>query len=80
MSQPKTAILDGKDFHYSERTEFRVQVGRGRGTYSTRYKFTGDLRQAVFYYRCLNIGNGYKKRLLCKNEGARTVTLARHLS
>jgi hypothetical protein len=58
-----TATLDGKQIGYSSLTEFLVQVGKGKGSYKTRYKFTGNLAQAVFYYRSLNIGNGYKKRL-----------------
>ena len=58
-----TATLDGKPIAYSTATEFLVQVGRGKGAYQTRYRFTGNLAQAVGYYRCINIGNGYKKRL-----------------
>ena len=60
----KTATLDGKRVSYHDGTEFLVQVGRHRGSYQTRYSFTGDLHQAVRWYRGLNIGNGYKKRLL----------------
>jgi len=59
----KQATLDGKDIAYAEDTQFWVQVGKGRGSYRTRYSFTGNLAQAVFYYRGINIGNGYKKRL-----------------
>lgn len=58
-----TATLDNKRIAYTDETEFLVQVGKGRGSYSTRYRFTGNLEQAVFYYRCINIGNNYKKRL-----------------
>lgn len=59
-----TATLDNKRIAYTNDTEFLVQVGKGRGSYSTRYRFTGDLAQAVFYYRGVNVGNGYKKRLI----------------
>jgi hypothetical protein len=72
------ATLDGKSIAYSNITEFLVQVGRGRGAYSTRYKFVGDLAQAVFYYRCINIGNGYKKRLFVPSFNK--PTLARYIS
>lgn len=58
-----TATLDGKRIAYCNQTEFLVQVGKGRGSYSTRYRFTGDLGQAVLFYRGINVGNGYKKRL-----------------
>jgi hypothetical protein len=54
-------------------TEFLVQVGKGRGAYSTRYKFVGDLAQAVFYYRGINIGNGYKKRLYAPSFNRKTI-------
>jgi hypothetical protein len=59
-----TATLDNKRIAYTDETEFLVQVGKGRGSYSTRYRFTGNLVQAVFYYRSINVGNGYKKRLI----------------
>lgn len=57
------AELDGKKIAYCSETEFLVQVGNGSGSYRTRYRFKGNLSQAVFHYRCINIGNGYKKRL-----------------
>lgn len=59
----KTATLDGKTIAYTDQTEFLVEVGRNQGAYQTRYSFTGNLAQAVMHYRCINIGNGYKKRL-----------------
>jgi hypothetical protein len=70
--------LDGKRIAYTNDTEFLVQVGKGRGSYSTRYRFTGNFAQAVFYYRCLNIGNGYKKRLFVPSFNK--PTLARYIS
>lgn len=60
----KTATLDGKRIAYSDNTEFLVQVGRGKGKYQTKYSFKGELARAVMYYRGINIGNGYKKRLV----------------
>lgn len=60
------AILDGKQIAYSSVTEFFVQIGRGdKSGYKTKYKIVGNLPQAMFYYNGINIGNGYKKRLLC---------------
>lgn len=59
------ASLDGKQIEYSNMTEFLVQMGRyAKGSYKTKYRFTGNLEQAVMYYKGINIGNGYKKRLL----------------
>ena len=60
----KTATLDGKRIAYTDETEFLVQIGRGKSGYTTRYQFKGNLHQAVFYYRGINIGRGYKKRLV----------------
>lgn len=61
--QHRTATLDGKTIAYTDQTEFLVEVGRYSGSYKTRYSFTGDLAAAVMHFRCINIGNGYKKRL-----------------
>ena len=74
----KTATLDGNRIIYSDTTVFEVQVGHKNRAYDTRYSFTGNLHQAVMYYRCINIGNGYKKRLLMR--GARKPVLARAFS
>ena len=76
--QHKTATLDGNRIIYSETTEFLVQVGHKNRAYATRYAFKGNLAQAVMYYRGINIGNGYKKRLLM--PGARKPVLARAFS
>ncbi len=74
----KTATLDGKRIAYGETTEFLVQVGRGKGAYATRYAFKGELARAVMYYNAINIGRGYKKRLVMPN--AIRPVLARELS
>ena len=60
----KTATLDGKRIAYTDDTTFEVQVGRGKSAYVTKYSFKGELARAVLYYRGINIGNGYKKRLV----------------
>ena len=67
--------LDGKRVAYCNRTMFYVQVGRWRGAYTTRYTIEGDIAKAVKYFRCINIGNGYKKRLVMNDQ-----TLARAAS
>ena len=60
-----TTHLNGKPIAYCDETEFLIQVGKGdKGAYKTRYHIVGDLGRAVMYYRAINIGNGYKKRLL----------------
>lgn len=65
MIEMRTAELDGKRIAYTSETEFYVQVGRGaKGSYRTRYSFKGNLVQAVGYFRAINVGNGYKARLI----------------
>lgn len=57
--------LDNKKIAYTTETEFLIQVGRGpKGGYATKYRIVGNLAKAVMYYNGINIGNGYKKRLL----------------
>jgi hypothetical protein len=74
----RTATLDGKRIAYTDDTEFLVQVGRGKSGYTTRFAFKGELARAVFYYRGINIGRGYKKRLVMPN--AMRPVLAREFS
>lgn len=76
--QHKTAVLDNKTITYTDGTVFTVQVGRYRGAYSVRYRIVGNLTQAVMYYKGINIGNGYKKRLVM--DGANRPVLARAFS
>jgi len=59
-----TKELDGKPIAYTSESVFLVQIGRGRGAYKTKYSFKGDLARAVHYFNCINIGYGYKKRLI----------------
>ena len=40
---------------------------RRKGAYVNRLT-TSDKWQAYFYYRCINIGNGYRKRLLLNGK------------
>lgn len=74
----KHVELDGKRIAYADTTEFLVQVGRYNSAYKTRYAFTGNIHQAVAYYRALNVGNGYKKRLYAPSM--KKPTLARMFS
>jgi hypothetical protein len=57
--------LNSKNIAYHTQTQFVVQVGRGsKGSYTTRYVIKGNLKKALWYYEGINLGNGYKKRLL----------------
>lgn len=59
-----TFTLDGVTYSYKEDTPFYVQVGRWRGAYITKWRFTGNFNRAYVHYWGLNVGNGYKKRLV----------------
>jgi len=67
MTTIHTVELGGNKIAYTDESIFEVQVGKNRGAYRTRWRFTGNIHQAVHYYRCINIGNGYKKRLICQS-------------
>lgn len=63
--QPKQLVfeLDGKPIVYDTETVFAVSVGKGkRGSYKLRYTFQ-SVGRAFMHYNCINIGNGYKKRI-----------------
>lgn len=61
----QTAEVDGAPVHYTSDTQFLVQLGRGaKGSFRTKFSTVGNLGQALLFYQGLNIGVGYKKRLL----------------
>lgn len=74
------ATIDGRKIVYDHGTDFIVQSGYGKGSYETRYHTRGNLHQAVRMYKALNVGNGYKKRLIApvlnKPVLARCITVA----
>ncbi|NBR64320.1 MAG: hypothetical protein EBT77_08480 [Verrucomicrobia bacterium] len=77
MSDTTTANIGGRDITFDPFTDFVVQVGKGKsGSYKTRYVITGDLRQALFYYAGINIGFGYKKRLIAPKLGSKPLLQA----
>jgi len=56
-----------------------VQVGRySKGAYKPRYSMH-NAAQAMRYYHGINIGYGYKKRLL-RVDGAKTLVVAKQAS
>ena len=76
----KSQQLDNRTIAYSSETDFLVQVGKGaKGSYKTRCTIKGNLGQAVFWYNCINIGYGYKKRLMMPSCSRKPV-LARQSS
>jgi hypothetical protein len=77
----KTVNIDGKDYTYSESDVWKVEVGKGsKGAYHSRYTLDNP-RQGVWYFNCINIGNGFKKRLsLVKIETGKKVTIVKAAS
>lgn len=55
-------------------TDIWIVQSRRNGVYINRLR-TNNKAQAYFYYRCINIGNGYRKRLLFNGK-----TVLRHTS
>lgn len=79
--QLKTNELDGKLIAYHTATEFWIQCSKSacpKSAYVTRRVIVGNLAQAVMHYNMLNVGNGYRKRLLM--SGANKPVLARQAS
>jgi hypothetical protein len=64
-----TIELDNKKIAFASNTEFYIQIGKGsKGGYKTKMKFLGDdFTRGFMTYQGINIGNGYKKRLISYN-------------
>lgn len=61
------------DLQPRQRIIWHVQVGRyNKGAYKNRYTLH-QAAQAMLYYHGINIGNGYKKRLVKVEDGKRLV-------
>ncbi len=66
----KTVNIDGKDYTYSEGDVWKVAVGKGsKGAYHSRYTLNTP-HQAMWYFNCINVGRGFKKRFsLVRSDG-----------
>lgn len=59
--------INGKKIAFSSETVFIVQTSKTKNRksgYENRVSFKGNLVKAVMYYNMINIGMGYRKRLL----------------
>ena len=66
-----TFMRGGKihDVQYNADTTIVVQVGKGKGKYTSSYTYQGSsFNRAAHHYVSINIGNGYKKRFLIGNK------------
>jgi hypothetical protein len=69
VDQPTLTLKYGKkELKLSKQSEFIVQVGfLSKGRYHDKYSFNVDnWYRAIFYFSNINIGNGFKKRLVVK--------------
>lgn len=76
----RTAVAEnGVAVAYQSKTLFVIEVGRGTGSYRVEKCVVGSLYRAMLWYRGINVGLGYKKRLrmLC---GRSERTLLRQFS
>ena len=64
LNEMMNVTINDREIAYTADTEFLVQVGKGKGAYKTRYSFRGNPYQAVMYFNSINVGDGFKKRLL----------------
>jgi hypothetical protein len=60
---------------------YKIQVGFGqKGAYKTRHHLT-NITQCLLNYRCINIGNGFKKRVrISRDQGITWKTIHRTCS
>jgi hypothetical protein len=71
--------IDGKITKWEDGDTYHVEVGRYRGAYKPR--FTLDTpQQAGFYYSAINIGRGYKKRLVIRRADGTRIVVIRYIS
>jgi hypothetical protein len=62
--------INNKSYQVTSATKYQVQVGKDKSHYENVYVFIGQPWQACGYYRGINIGKGYKKRLLVDGKVA----------
>ena len=71
--------IDGTDYAYTSYDTWELEVGRYRGAYQMRL-CSHSPGPVVAYYRCINTGNGYKKRLVLHREDGTRIVVARYIS
>jgi hypothetical protein len=72
--------IDGKKYTVESGDLWCVEVGRhARGAYKPRYTVETP-QKGTFYYRCINIGLGYKKRLVLERANGQRIIIAKSAS
>jgi len=78
ISTFETITIDNKHYCTTDETLLILQSGRGKSAYRTRLIFIRDFAgRAVMQYNMLNVGNGYKKRLIMQTGDKKTVIARR---
>ena len=79
MSEFYEYTFNGKKISFHKTSTIQIQIGRGKGIYKIRHTFEAkDFGRAVMTYNGINIGNGFKKRLV--SWGLNKPLLARSIS
>jgi hypothetical protein len=65
-----TTNINGRDYTYAEGDRWLVEIGKGSGSYRTKYALASP-NQAVWYFNAINIGRGFKKRLTLEQSGVK---------
>lgn len=64
-----TFTLNNTEIVLNDNDIILLEIGYKNGSYKPNVKFLAkDLPSAVFHYNCLNIANGYKKRMRINNK------------
>lgn len=67
--------IDGKITQCMDGDTYHVEVGRYcKGAYKPRYTLETPER-AAFYYSAINIGHGYKKRLVIRRADGKRIVI-----
>jgi len=71
--------IDNKNYTYGPEDTWEIEHGRYRSAYRLRL-CSHSPAHAVTYYRCINTGNGYKKRLVLHRADGTRIVVARYIS
>jgi len=76
-AEKRKIILNGKEIEYTELTEFKIQIGKGKESYKDSRIFYGNPTSVFLHYNGINAHGGFKKRLVMQHPGEKQVVLNR---
>lgn len=66
--------LNGKKIILHHTSIIDIQLGKNKSSYKTKHSFNAaEFSRAIMIYNGYNIGNGYKKRLICNTLNKRVI-------